>query len=135
MKIMVLSTRIPTQPSVHEYSPVLPELGIRDLIVLTLGAVDNSISKSELFTLTKNLLNTVQNSKKSIYLSQNVFQNMLKKLRKESIIEYFLDSDKKAYRIKLSARGTGELDATLFSKNHIISKWKCFKEFALLAAS
>ena len=127
---MVLSSRSPNPlyPQSFEIKP--PQLGIRDLIVLTLGAISSPIVSEDFFVLTRTLASRLSYNNR---IHSVLFQDMLKKLKVDGILNHIYKHDK--YQLVLTPKGMGELDAILFSKNHVLSQWNSFREFANLAAS
>lgn len=127
---MVLSSRSPNPlyPQSFEIKP--PQLGIRDLIVLTLGATSSPMVREDFFILTKSLASRLDFRER---IHSNLFQDMIKKLKMDGIVRHVFNDER--YQLVLSPKGLGELDAILFSKDHVLPQWNSFREFANLAAS
>lgn len=127
---MVLSSRSPTPLYPQEFEIKPPQLGIRDLIVLTLGATSSPLVREDFFVLTKSLASRLEFKDR---IHSHLFQDMIKKLKSEGIVRHVFNEER--YQLVLSPKGLGELDAILFSKDHILRQWNSFREFAILATS
>lgn len=133
--VMVLSTRTPNPLYPYKYKVHTPDISLRDLIVLTLGSVEVSMTEPILYTLAKNFLHRLDINNYSISLVKRTYTALLGRLRNDGIVSYLLDPIEQAYKIQLTNKGLGELDAILYSKSFVLSKWNGFKEFAFLAVS
>ncbi|MHA2172317.1 MAG: hypothetical protein ACXAB7_20805 [Candidatus Kariarchaeaceae archaeon] len=103
-------------PKVHDFfSQLEDKIGIRQLIILSLGPMQHPISPRQAYSLTNYLANQIPRSYRHSISSFSTYQNMLTKLTNQGVIRQIRLPEKDAYGVVLSEFGLGEFDWALHS--------------------